>query len=94
MTAPPVRFRDRSITLGNGSVGENIDIPSASPRNDHQVLSLAAYMARIALDGKLFLPPEFARGPLPLVIVVPGSLGVAASHLEHARSPGTGGARC
>jgi dienelactone hydrolase len=86
MTAPPVRFRDRSITLGNGSVGENIDIPSASPSSYYQVLSLTADMARITLDGKLFLPPGFARGPLPLVIVVPGSLGVAGSHLAHAEA--------
>jgi len=86
MTAPPVRFRDRSITLGNGSVGENIDISSASPSNYYQVLSLAADMARVTLDGKLFLPPGFARGPLPLVIVVPGSLGVVASHLAHAEA--------
>ena len=86
MTAPPVRFRDRSITLGNGSVGENIDIPSSSPKNYHQALSPAADMARITLDGKRFLPPDFARGPLPQVVVVPGSLGIAASHLAHAET--------
>jgi dienelactone hydrolase len=84
MTAPPVRFR--GITLGNGSVGENIDISSASPSNYYQVLSLSADMARITLDGKLLLPPGFARGPLPLVIVVAGSLGVGASHLAHAEA--------
>ena len=50
------------------------------------MLSPVADMARIALVGKLFLPPDFARGPLPLVVVVPGSLGVAASHLAHAET--------
>src|SRR5262249_60371292 len=44
-------------------------------------------MARITIDGKLFLPPGAANSkPLPLVILVPGSLGVAASHLAHAET--------
>jgi dienelactone hydrolase len=86
MTAATARFRDRSITLVNGSVGENIEIASASPRNYHQALSRPADMARIAIDGKLFLPPGRARERLPLVIIVPGSLGVAASHLAHAET--------
>jgi len=86
MTAPPVRFRDRRIMLGDGSVGENIDIPSAGPNNCHQALSRAVDMARMILDGKPFLPPDIACGPLPLVIVVPGSLGVAASHLARAET--------
>ena len=44
-------------------------------------------MARVTIDGKLFLPPTAVRqGPLPLVIVTPGSLGVAGSHLAHAET--------
>src|SRR4029450_2291672 len=42
-----------------------------------------------AIDGKLFLPPADHRkadGKFPLVMVVPGSLGVAASHLAHAEA--------
>jgi dienelactone hydrolase len=87
MTASPARFRDRSITFANGSVGLDIDIPSANPRNYHQAISGAADMARVTIDGKLFLPPGKPDGAaLPLVIVTPGSLGVAGSHLAHAET--------
>ena len=87
MTASPARFRDRSIAFANGSVGHNIDIPSATPSNYHQAISRAADMARVVIDGKLFLPTAAtSKGRLPLVIVVPGSLGVSASHLAHAET--------
>ena len=87
MTAAPARFRDRSITFANGSAGRNIDIPSANPSNYYQAVSQAADMARVVIDGKLFLPPAAPRhGQLPLVIVTPGSLGIAASHLAHAET--------
>ena len=79
------RFRDRNITFANGSVGQNIDIPSANPSNYYQAISRPADMPRVVIDGKLFLPPgRNGSDPLPLVIVTPGSLGVAASHLAHA----------
>lgn len=81
------RFREQAITFGNGATGRNVDVPSASPRNYHQAVSAAAEMPRTTIDGKLFLPPAapgVAR--VPLVIVVPGSLGIAASHLAHAES--------
>ena len=43
-------------------------------------------MARVTIDGKLFLPPGTDRqGPPPLVIVMPGSLGVAPSHVWRTR---------
>ena len=47
MTASPARFRDRSITFANGSVGHNIDIPSANPSNYYQAISRPADMARV-----------------------------------------------
>ncbi len=77
------RFRDQHIAFANGATGRNIDIPSASPVNYHQVVSHPAAMPRITIDGKLFMPPA-ARGRLPLVMIVPGSLGVAPSHVAHA----------
>jgi dienelactone hydrolase len=84
---PPARFRDRDIAFANGSVGRNLDIPSANPVNYHQAISRPGDMARVILDGKLFLPPGGSgKGRLPLVIVVPGSLGVAPSHLAHAEA--------
>ncbi|HJU29908.1 MAG TPA: prolyl oligopeptidase family serine peptidase [Hyphomicrobiaceae bacterium] len=87
MGAEPARFRDRSITFANGASGQNLDIPSANPVNYHQAISRPAEMAPVTIDGKLFLPPGASRGkPLPLVMVVPGSLGVAPSHVAHAEA--------
>jgi dienelactone hydrolase len=65
--------------------GVTLAVPSASPRNYHQAISAASAMPRVTLEGQLFLPPG-ASGRLPLVIVVPGSLGVAPVHLAHAET--------
>jgi dienelactone hydrolase len=94
MTAAPVplqpaRFRDQDITFANGARGRSIDIPSASPVNYYQAVSRPADMVRVTVDGKLFLPPHAGRdatGRRALVIIVPGSLGVAPSHLGHAET--------
>jgi dienelactone hydrolase len=83
------RFRDQPLTLANGAEGRSIDIPSASPLNYHQAISAPHEMPRLTVDGKLFLPPAAKRvseGKLPLVIIVPGSLGVAPSHIAHAET--------
>lgn len=86
-TSAAARFRDRDITFANGSVGCNVEIPSANPTNYFQAISKRQDMAAVTIDGKLFLPPGAAgSGRLPLVIVVPGSLGVAGSHLAHAET--------
>jgi dienelactone hydrolase len=86
MASPP-RFRDQVITFANGAIGRNLDVTSASPRNYHQAISAPGAMPRTVIDGKLFLPPGVAGGDRrPLVIVVPGSLGVAPSHLAHAET--------
>lgn len=82
------RFRDREIVFPNGVLGQNIDCPSASPLNYYQVISAAADMPAITVDGKLFMPAGHVCGsqPVPLIIVAPGSLGVAPSHLKHAET--------
>ena len=80
-----MRFRDQHVRFASGIAGETIEIPSASPVNFHQVINAPEKMPTIAVDGKLFLPPDADR-PLPLVIVCPGSLGVAHSHLSHAET--------
>ena len=82
-----VRFRDQAITFANGATGRAIEVPSASPRNYHQAVSAPGEMPRITIDGQLFLPPGAPRAArLPLVIIVPGSLGVAPVHLAHAET--------
>jgi dienelactone hydrolase len=86
-TSAAARFRDRDVAFANGSVGRNLDIASANPTNYYQAISRSADMGRVTIDGKLFQPPRAAGDrPLPLVIVVPGSLGVAASHIAHAEA--------
>jgi dienelactone hydrolase len=85
MTA--TRLREQPITFAGGATGRVVDVPSASPRNYWQALSAPAEMPRVVVDGQLFLPPGPApRSRWPLVIVVPGSLGVAPSHLAHAEA--------
>jgi dienelactone hydrolase len=83
------RFRDQGVCFGELAPGRNIEIPSASPVNYFQAISRAADMPRVTIDGKLFLPAADRRTPaqkLPLVMIVPGSLGVAPSHLAHAEA--------
>jgi dienelactone hydrolase len=79
------RFRDQAVCFGELGTGRNIDIPSASPLNYHQVISRPAEMPPITVDGKLFLPRS-ATGKSPLIMIVPGSLGVAPSHVAHAET--------
>jgi dienelactone hydrolase len=84
-----LRFRDSDIVFAHGRKGQNLDIPSANPRNYFDVVSNAAGLSRLTVDGKLFLPSTDKRqhgGKFPLVMVVPGSLGVAPSHLAHAET--------
>jgi dienelactone hydrolase len=76
-----------TITFRNGITGSHLDIPSASPRNYHQVLNDPGAMPQTTIDGKLFLPPQSNPAKRDAcIIVVPGSLGVAHSHLAHAQT--------
>ena len=80
-----MRFRDQDIVFKNGSRGQNVEIPTANPLNYFQVISRAAELPKLTIDGKLFLPHSDHRkrnGKLPLVMVVPGSLGVALRTLR------------
>jgi len=84
-----VRFRDRNIVFKNGAKGQNFEISTANPLNYFHVISRSAELPKLTIDGKLFLPPTDRRkvdGKLPLVMVVPGSLGVAPSHVKHAET--------
>jgi dienelactone hydrolase len=79
------RFRDRTIVFANGSRGLDLEVATADPINHHAVLTTPAALPPRTIDGKLFLPPA-PRARQPAVIVVPGSLGVAPSHLAHAEA--------
>lgn len=81
------RFKDQDIRFANASVGRPIAFDSANPINFHQAISDHASMQSVTIDGKLFLPPAATKNEkLAVVIVVPGSLGVAVSHLAHAEA--------
>ena len=84
-TDSTARFRDQTIAF-DGLAGHNIDIPSASPLNYHQAISRPAEMPKVTIDGKLFLPTRTTSKKLPLIMIVPGSLGVAPSHVAHAET--------
>jgi dienelactone hydrolase len=76
-------FADETITLANGVLSEAVVVETANPASFHQALSEPDGVPPAVIHGKLFLPSS-AEGPVPLVIVVPGSLGVAPSHLYKA----------
>ena len=79
------RFRDREVVFANGARGEHVDVATADPANYHAVVARSHAFPPRTIDGKLFRPPR-AAGACPAVIVVPGSLGVAPSHLAHAEA--------
>jgi len=73
---------DTPTTLKNGVRGEVLRIPTANPTGFHQAISEPEAMPPTQIFGNLFLPQ--GDGPWPTVIVVPGSLGVAPSHVAKA----------
>ena len=75
-------FGDDPITLNNGIRGETVRIPTANPTGFHQAISQPQAMQGAEILGCVFLPR--GAGPWPVVIVVPGSLGVAPSHVAKA----------
>jgi dienelactone hydrolase len=82
-----LRFREQDIVFTGGIRGQNVEIPSANPVNYHHVVSRPHDLPGLTIDGKLFLPSGgSATQKYPLVMVVPGSLGVAPSHLAHAEA--------
>lgn len=79
-----MRFRDQKITFANGAAGVDVEITTANPVNFHEAINATA-LAPVTIDAKLFLPPQ-RTGKAAAVIVLPGSLGVAVSHLAHAET--------
>jgi dienelactone hydrolase len=73
-------IHDEGFRLANGLAGTPLTIETANPTNYHQAISEPDRMPRLSMFGRLFLPE--GDGPFPVVIVVPGSLGLASSHLE------------
>ena len=70
------------ITLANGIAGEGLEIATANPTGFYQAISEPDSMPAARILGQLFLPSD--PGPHPVVIIVPGSLGIAPSHVAKA----------
>lgn len=79
------RFRDQEIVFASSAVGETIEFESANPANFYEILNEADF-PQVTIDGKLFVRSDHDGSPLPCVIVVPGSVGVAESHLMHTQT--------
>ena len=74
-------FHEERVVLPNGVEGEILTIPTANPASYFEVVS-GASMPAVDIFGQLFLP--LADEPLAVVIIVPGSLGVAAPNFHKA----------
>ena len=68
-----------AITLDNGIVGEPIAVPTANPTGFYQAITESDRMEAAEIRCAVFMPR--GSGPWATVIVVPGSLGVAPSHV-------------
>ncbi|MDE0452817.1 MAG: dienelactone hydrolase family protein [Gammaproteobacteria bacterium] len=76
-------YFDDVTELENGIRGEALVIPTANPTGFFQAVSAPDSMPVAQIAARLFVPA--GQGSRPAVIVVPGSLGVAPSHLAVAR---------
>ncbi|MDE0044749.1 MAG: dienelactone hydrolase family protein [bacterium] len=76
-------YFDGVTELDNGIRGEALVIPTANPTGFFQAISAPDSMPAAQIAAKLFV--REGLGVRPVVIVVPGSLGVAPSHLAVAR---------
>ena len=71
---------DTPLQLANGVTGTPWQVTTANPRNFYELISQPGGCAPAQIYAQTFVPPD-ADDP-PVVIVVPGSLGVAPSHLH------------
>ena len=76
-------YFDDLTALDNGIEGRTVDIPTANPTGFFQAISAHGSMPKAEISVKLFSPT--GQGVWPVVIVVPGSLGVGPSHVAAAR---------
>ena len=84
-----MRFRDQDIVFKQRRQGQNFEIPTANPLNYFHVISRATDCPNWRSTASCSCRRRISRkagGKFPLVMVVPGSLGVAPSHLAHAEA--------
>ena len=83
MAFSEVSYFDDLAELDNGNRSQTLRIPTANPTGFFQAISATDSMPDAEILGKLFVPA--GQGVRPVVIVVPGSLGVGPSHVAAAR---------
>ncbi len=76
-------YFDDVTALDNGIGGETLRIATANPNSFFQAISAPGSMPESEIRARLFLPA--GPGIRPVVIVVPGSLGVGPPHVAAAR---------
>lgn len=76
-------YFDDVTGLGNGIGGETLHIATANPKSFFQAISEPGSMPESEIRARLFLPA--GPGVRPVVVVVPGSLGVGPPHVAAAR---------
>ena len=81
---PGESFSESVQEFSNGVKGKAVTIPSANPVNYHQALSTPQDMPDVSIDGQLFMPPS--EEPTAVIILVPGSMGISPTHLNHAEA--------
>jgi dienelactone hydrolase len=67
-----------------GGTASVVPVPTANPVNFHEAINAPDRCERLDIDALVVLPD--GPGPHPVVIVLPGSSGVAANHVMHART--------
>lgn len=83
VTAPPP-FSQRFNTLANGIEARQLSFASANPASYEDIIARKP-LPPVMLEAKLYVPKS-ASGKVPAVIITPGSGGVNAAMLEHARA--------
>ncbi|RJG05631.1 hypothetical protein D3870_06005 [Noviherbaspirillum cavernae] len=81
-TVDPVQFAQTPLTLSNGIQGTVVNVPSRDPV-DYGPLLKGELGKEVTLTAQLFMPKN-ARGPIPAVIVTPGSGNIGPHHIAHA----------
>ena len=85
-------LHDGPITLNNGLVGSTWQVATANPTTFHQAISAPQNTPSTEIFAQTFLP-ESVNNP-PVVIVIPGSMGVAPSHVKKAELFTNAGIAC
>ena len=75
-------LHEGDITLGNGIQGKTWQVETGNPQTFYQAISEPGSVEPIQIYAQTFLPQGVERPPV--VVVVPGSTGVAPSHIYKA----------